>query len=152
MTYFTLQRPESRGSVRIASADPRAAPLIDLNYFAVEDDLATMRAGVRMCRDILAQPAFDRLKGPEYAPGADATSDAQIDRFLRRETFSNFHLSGTCRMGQDGDAVVDSRLRVRGLSGLRVADASIMPAIVSGNINAPTIMIAEKAASLIATE
>jgi len=152
MTYFTLQRPESRGSIKIASADPRAAPLIDLNYFAVQSDLATMREGVKMCREIVAQPAFDRLRGAEYAPGADATSDEQIDQFLRRETFSNFHLSGTCKMGRDSDAVVDNRLRVRGLSGLRVADASIMPVVVSGNINAPTIMIAEKAASLTATE
>ncbi|MEM7024377.1 MAG: choline dehydrogenase [Pseudomonadota bacterium] len=149
MLYFTLQRPESRGSIMIKSADPNDAPAIDLNYFDRPIDLETMREGIRMGREIVAQTAFDELRGEEYGPGAAATTDEAIDDYIRRTVVSNYHLSGTCKMGADEHAVVDERLRVRGLAGLRVIDASIMPTVVSGNTNAPTIMIAEKGSEMI---
>lgn len=150
MVVFTLQRPESRGSVMIRSADPRAAPDIDPNYFDAPIDLHTMREGVKIGREIFAQAAFDPYRGAEFAPGADVRTDAEIDEWVRRHVDSNYHLSGSCKMGHDAMAVVDDRLRVRGLDGLRVADASIMPTVVSGNTNAATIMIAERAARFIA--
>ncbi len=149
MVVFTLQRPESRGSVMIRSADPTVAPDIDPNYFDREVDLHTMRDGVKIGREIFAQPGFDTFRGPEYAPGPDVRTDAEIEDWVRRNVDSNYHLSGSCKMGQDEAAVVDDRLRVRGLEGLRVADASIMPAVVSGNTNAATIMIAERAADFV---
>lgn len=149
MVVFTLQRPESRGSVMIRSADPAAAPAIDPNYFDSEIDLQTMREGVKIGREIFAQSPFDPYRGSEYAPGADVRSDAEIEDWVRRNVDSNYHLSGSCKMGHDPMAVVDDRLRVRGLDGLRVADASIMPTVVSGNTNAATIMIAERAARFI---
>lgn len=149
MTYFTLQRPGSRGSVKIRSADPATPPAIDLNYFDDPNDIATMREGIRISRTLFAQPAFDPYRGEEYQPGSIARSDAELDAYIRSEVTSNYHLSGTCKMGTDTMAVVDHTLRVRGLDGLRVIDASIMPRIVSGNTNAPTIMIAEKGAEMI---
>ncbi len=149
MTYFTLQRPGSRGTVKIRSADPAQPPAIDLNYFDDPNDIATMREGIRISRRLFAQPAFDPYRGEEYQPGAAAQSDADLDAYLRSEVTSNYHLSGTCKMGIDPMAVVDHTLRVRGLDGLRVIDASIMPRVVSGNTNAPTIMIAEKGARMI---
>lgn len=149
MTYFTLQRPGSRGTVKISSADPAKAPAIDLNYFDDPNDIATIREGIRISRRLFAQPAFDPYRGEEYQPGAAAQSDADLDAYIRSEVTSNYHLSGTCRMGNDAMAVVDHKLRVRGLDGLRVIDASIMPRVVSGNTNAPTIMIAEKGAAMI---
>jgi choline dehydrogenase len=149
MLYFTLQRPESRGSIMIRSADPKQAPAIDFNYFEQQIDLDTLRDGIRIGREIVAQPGFDALRGEEYGPGAAAQSDAEIEDYIRRTVTSNYHLSGTCKMGADDQAVVDDRLRVRGLEGLRVVDASIMPTVVSGNTNAPTIMIAEKGAEMV---
>lgn len=149
MTYFTLQRPGSRGSVRVRSADPKMPPAIDLNYFDDPNDLAVMREGIRISRRLFAQPAFDPYRGEEYQPGIAAQSDAELDAYMRSEVTSNYHLSGTCRMGSDPLAVVDHTLRVRGLEALRVIDASVMPRIVSGNTNAPTIMIAEKGAEMI---
>jgi choline dehydrogenase len=149
MVVFTLQRPESRGAIMIRSADPRVAPDIDPNYFDQEIDLRTMREGVKIGREIFAQRAFDPYRGDEYAPGRDVVTDPQIDEFLRRTVDSNYHLSGTCKMGVDDLAVVDPDLRVRGIDGLRVVDASIMPTVVSGNTNAATIMIAEKGADYI---
>jgi choline dehydrogenase len=149
MTYFTLQRPGSRGTVMIASADPAAAPAIDLNYFDDLSDIATLREGIRISRELFAQPAFDPYRGAEYQPGAAAQSDAELDAYIRSEVTSNYHLSGTCKMGNDSMAVVDHTLRLHGLEGLRVIDASVMPRIVSGNTNAPTIMIAEKGADMI---
>ena len=149
MTYFTLQRPGSRGRVKICSADPAAAPAIDLNYLDDPNDIATIREGIRISRRLFAQPAFDPYRGEEYQPGAAAQSDADLDAYIRREVTSNYHLSGTCKMGNDSMAVVDDTLRVRGLDGLRVIDASIMPRVVSGNTNAPTMMIAEKGAEMI---
>ncbi|HTW29166.1 MAG TPA: choline dehydrogenase [Acetobacteraceae bacterium] len=149
MVVFTLQRPESRGTLMIRSADPRVAPDIDPNYFERAIDLRTMRDGVRIGREIFAQKAFDPYRGSEYAPGHDVRSDAEIDGFIRERVDSNYHLSGTCKMGIDAMAVVDPRLRVRGLEALRVIDASIMPTVVSGNTNAATIMIAERGAEFI---
>jgi choline dehydrogenase len=150
MTYFTLQRPGSRGRVKIRSADPAAAPAIDLNYLDDPNDIATIREGIRISRRLFTQTAFDPYRGEEYQPGAAAQSDADLDSYIRSEVTSNYHLSGTCKMGNDSMAVVDYTLRVRGLDGLRVIDASIMPRVVSGNTNAPTMMIAEKGAEMIA--
>jgi choline dehydrogenase len=110
-----------------------------------------MRAAVRLTREILAQPAFDQYRGREIQPGADATSDEAIDAFVRAKAESAYHPSGTCRMGRADDpmAVVDAETRVIGLGGLRVVDASIIPQITNGNLNAPTIMLAEKASDMI---
>lgn len=149
MVVFTLQRPESRGSVMIRSADPLAAPDIDPNYFECEVDLQTMRDGVKIGREIFAQHAFDPYRASEYAPGRDIRTDADIEAWIRRHVDSNYHLSGTCKMGIDDMAVVDENLRVHGIDGLRVVDASIMPTVVSGNTNAATIMIAERGADFI---
>ena len=149
MLVFTLQRPQSRGSVLARSADPRVHPDIDPNYFQHDIDLHIMRDGIKAARDIFAQKAFDPYRGSEYGPGSDIRSDAEIESYIRRNADSNYHLSGTCKMGIDAMAVVDPALRVRGLEGLRVIDASIMPSVVSGNTNAATIMIAEKGADAI---
>ena len=144
-------RPTSRGSIRLASADPREPPRILFNYLATEGDRREFRDGVRLTREIFAQKAFDPFRGAELSPGPAVTSDAALDAHLRRKAESAYHPSCTCTMGADDDplAVVDGDLRVRGTEGLRVVDASVMPAVVSGNLNAPTIMIAEKAADLI---
>jgi choline dehydrogenase len=142
-------RPLSRGWLELRSADPRRHPLIEPNYLAEERDRADLRACVRLTREIFAQPAFDRYRGQELRPGAEVEGDAAIDAFVRARADSAYHPCCTCRMGADSLAVVDSGCRVRGLDGLRVVDASIMPSMVSGNLNAPTIMLAEKAADLI---
>jgi len=141
-------RTESRGHVALRSNDPRDHPSILFNYMSTEADKREMRAAVRLTREVFAQKALDRFRGPELAPGPEATSDAAIDAFVRAKGESAYHPCGTCKMGgaEDGDAVVDEELRVHGIDGLRVVDASVMPSIVSGNLNAPTIMIAEKAA------
>jgi choline dehydrogenase len=142
-------RPTSSGSVRLRSSDPRQHPAIQFNYLQTEGDRAEMRAAVRLTREILAQHAFDPFRGPELRPGAAVVSDGQIDAFARARAESAYHPSCSCAMGSDPQAVVDGELRVRGVEALRVVDASVMPAVVSGNLNAPTIMIAEKAADLI---
>ncbi len=141
-------RSKSRGWVRLASSDPRDAPKICFNYLSHAEDLMEMRAGVRLTREIFAQAAFDRYRGREIQPGADCVSDEQIDAFVRDKVESAFHPSCTCRIGRRDDpmAVVDSEARVIGIEGLRVVDSSIMPSITTGNLNAPTIMLAEKAA------
>jgi choline dehydrogenase len=142
-------RPTSRGRVALRSADPRQAPSIEFNYMASEGDRQEMRDAVRLTREIFAQPAFDRFRGVELAPGPGVLGDADIDAFVRAKGESAYHPSCTCKMGSDELAVVDGETRVHGLDGLRVVDASIMPSIVSGNLNAPTIMLAEKAADMI---
>jgi choline dehydrogenase len=144
-------RPTSVGEVRLRSADPRQTPSIRFNYMATEGDRQEMRAAVRLTREIFAQPAFDPYRGAEVAPGAEVRSDAEIDAFVRAHAESAYHPSCSCKMGPDSDpsAVVDGACRVHGVDALRVVDASIMPNIVSGNLNAPTIMLAEKAADLI---
>ena len=144
-------RSRSRGFVRLRSAEPLEKPKILFNYMSDEEDWAEMRACVRLTREIFAQPAFNRYRGREIQPGAGVTSDAQIDEFIRARVESAYHPSCTCRMGTATDplAVVDPLTRVIGLEALRVVDSSIMPRITTGNLNAPTIMLAEKAADLI---
>lgn len=142
-------RPESRGSVHIRDADPRSAPAVDPNYLSTEGDRHLLRQAVRLTREIFAQPAFAPFRGREIAPGCGATSDAEIDAYIRATAESAYHPSCTCRMGSDDEAVVDPECRVNGVEGLRVVDASIMPSIPSGNLNAPTMMIAERAADLV---
>ncbi len=141
-------RSKSRGSVRLASRDPAARPRILFNYMSHPDDWTEMRACVRLTREIFAQAPFDRYRGREIQPGADVQTDAEIDAFIRDKVESAYHPSCTCRMGRPDDpmAVVDAETRVIGLDGLRVVDSSIMPSITTGNLNAPTIMVAEKAA------
>ncbi|RJG44387.1 choline dehydrogenase [Mesorhizobium sp. DCY119] len=147
--YLNISRPKSRGWLKIRSTDPVQHPVIQPNYFSDPDDIRVFREGIRIGRDIVAQSAFDPYRGVEYAPGPEARTDAQIDAYLRQNVETIYHPVGTCKMGSDDMAVVDDRLRVHGVAGLRVADASIMPTLVSGNTNAPAIMIAEKAADLI---
>ncbi len=144
-------RSKSRGWVRLRSADPREPPRIRFNYMSHDDDWLEMRACVRLTREIFAQAAFDPYRGREIKPGADVVSDEAIDAFVRREVESAYHPSCTCKMGatDDRSAVVDPEARVIGVENLRVVDSSIMPSITSGNLNAPTIMIGEKAADMI---
>jgi choline dehydrogenase len=144
-----VNRPLSRGEVRLASRDPLDRPIIDPDYLSARADLTRAIAGVRWNLKILYARAFDEMRGEEIAPGASLRSEADIESFVRRTASTTWHPVGTCKMGNDETAVVDARLRVRGLEALRVVDASIMPTIVSGNTNAPAIMIAEKAADLI---
>jgi choline dehydrogenase len=144
-----LLRPESRGYVRIKSADPRQAPAINPNYLATRKDCETITAGVSAMRRIFQAPALAKYIAEEFEPGVQCDNDADLLDFIRRRGSTTYHPVGTCRMGQDRKAVVDERLRVRGFSGLRVVDASIMPAVVSGNTNAATIMIGEKGADMV---
>ena len=142
-------RPTSRGHVRVRSADPSAAPEILFNYLGTEQDRKEIRAAVRLTRELFAQKAFDRFRGVELSPGPAVQSDAEIDAHIRANAETAYHPSCTCRMGTDEMAVTDGAARVHGVQNLRVVDASIMPAIVSGNLNVPTIMMAEKVADLI---
>lgn len=142
-------RPESRGSVHIRSADPATAPAIRANYLDTENDRRAIISAVRRVREIFAAPALDSYRDKEFLPGADVQSDEEILSYIRAEAESVYHPVGTCKMGNDDMAVVDERLRVHGVKGLRVADASIMPNVVSGNTNAPAIMIAEKCADMV---
>ncbi len=141
--------PQSRGSVRLRNCDPNSKPLIRFNYLSEEADRAGFRACVRLTREIFAQPAFDPYSDDELAPGADVQSDADIDAFVRAKAESAYHPSGTCTMGMGSDAVVDPSGKVHGIEGLRVVDSAIMPMIPNGNLNAPTIMLAEKLADAI---
>jgi choline dehydrogenase len=144
-------RPESRGRVALRSADPLDDPMIFANYLATEEDRRALRAGIEIVRAVADQPALKSLRGEEVEPGAAITSEADIEAWIRRSGETIYHPVGTCRMGVAGDAlaVVDDGLRVFGLDGLRVVDASVMPTLVGGNTNAPTIMVAEKAADMI---
>jgi choline dehydrogenase len=142
-------RPESRGSLRIRSADPAAPPEIRINYLATEADRRANIDGLRILRKILAAPALKPYVVDEVYPGAKLVSDEDLLAFCRQTGSTVYHPTSTCRMGHDALAVVDERLRVRGIEGLRVVDASIMPDLVSGNTNAPVIMIAEKASDMI---
>jgi choline dehydrogenase len=144
-------RPESRGRIALASADPLADPLIFANYLSQPEDRRVMRECVKIGRDVASQAALDPYRDEELAPGKDVRSDADIDAWVRRTAETIYHPVGTCKMGADGDpsAVVDAELKVRGIDGLRVVDASVMPTLVGSNTNAPTIMIAEKAADMI---
>ncbi|MCZ4351018.1 choline dehydrogenase [Roseovarius aestuarii] len=142
-------RPKSRGRITLASPNPDDAPLIRFNYLEDPQDRADFRAGLRLTRRLVSQPAFDPYRGEEIQPGAHMDSDEHLDAFVRARVESAYHPVGTCRMGTDPNAVVDGAGKVRHVDGLRVIDASIMPDIVSGNTNAPTIMIAEKMADAI---
>ena len=141
-------RSKSRGSVRLRSGDVEGKPEIRFNYMSHPEDWAEMRAAVRLTREVFGQAAFDPYRGEELAPGASVVTDEQIDRFVREKVESAYHPCGTCRMGRgdDAGAVVDAETRVIGVDGLRVVDSSIMPHVTTGNLNAPTIMIGEKAA------
>ncbi len=144
-----VNRPLSKGRVTLSSADPLDRPRIDPYYFSDSDDLRCLVAGVRWNLEILYGHAFDDIRGAELSPGLDIRDDAGLEDFVRRTASTTWHPTSTCRMGIDARAVVDPALRVNGVNGLRVVDASIMPSIVSGNTNAPVIMIAEKAGDLI---
>ena len=144
-------KPKSRGSVKVSNADPFTPPKIQFNYLQHQDDIEAFRACVRLSREIIAQPAMDKYRGEEIQPGQDVVTDEQIDAFVRSSVESAYHPSGTCRMGaiDDVNAVVDPHMRVRGLQGLRVVDSSVFPTLPNGNLNAPTIMVAERAADII---
>ncbi|HSV03490.1 MAG TPA: choline dehydrogenase [Phenylobacterium sp.] len=151
-TFHVCQlRPQSRGRIGLKSADPLADPAIFANYLSAEEDRRAIRQGVRMLREVARQAAFEPYRGPEFSPGEAVQSDAEIDAWIRRTAETIYHPVGTCRMGAAGDpmAVVDAELKVQGLAGLRVVDASVMPTLVGGNTNAPTIMIAEKACDMV---
>jgi choline dehydrogenase-like flavoprotein len=144
-----LLRPKSRGEVLLGDANPATAPRIEARFLSEPDDLELLLRGVNLSRRLLAAPAWDKVRGPEFRPGADVQSDDALREYIRKTCGTVFHPVGTCRMGRDADAVVDPELRVHGVDGLRVVDASIMPTLIGGNTNAPTIMIAEKAADMI---
>ena len=150
-THVDVMRPTSRGRLWLRSADPAAPPRLVINYMQTQEDIDALVAAVRLVREFHAQPAFDRYRGEELAPGPEIRDDSETVAWLRAYVGTCHHLVGTCRMGRDPDpgAVVDDRCRVRGIANLRVIDASIMPDVVSGNTNAPTIMIAEKAADMV---
>jgi choline dehydrogenase len=142
-------RPESRGEILLRSPDPREAPAIRPNYLSSARDRQVLRQGVKMLRAVFAQKPFDRFRGAELSPGPGVATDAGIDAWIARTASTVFHPVGTCRMGADGASVVDGALRLRGIAGLRVADASVMPSLPSGNTHAPTMMVAEMAAEFI---
>jgi choline dehydrogenase len=147
---FTLHvcqlRPESRGTIRLKSADPFVYPAIDANYLAERRDLDVLVAGTKMARRIFAQRAFDPVRGNELEPGPRRIDDTELADWVRQRCETIYHPVGSCKMGpaSDRNAVVDPQLRVRGVEGLRVVDASVMPTLIGGNTNAPTIMIAER--------
>jgi choline dehydrogenase-like flavoprotein len=144
-----LLRPKSSGTVKIAGRDPVLAPVIDPAFYADSEDLEDMVRGTRLARRILEAPAWNRVRGAEIRPGPTVQSDEGLKDYIRASSNTCFHPVGTCRMGKDEQDVVDAELRVRGVEGLRVVDASIMPGMIGGNTNAPVIMIAEKAADMI---
>ena len=142
-------RSKSRGSVWLKTREAHDHPGILFNYMSHEEDWEEMRAGVKLTREIFAQTPFDPFRGPELSPGIEVQSDDDIDAFIRARVESAYHPCGTCKMGTDPQAVVDPQCSVRGIEGLKVVDSSIMPQITTGNLNAPTIMLAEKAADII---
>ena len=142
-------KPKSRGAVTIKSANPTVAPKIQFNYLQHQDDIAAFRACVRLTREIIGQSAFDEYRDDEIQPGQEIQTDEQIDAFVRQAVESAYHPSCSCKMGEDDMAVVNSNTQVHGITGLRVVDSSIFPTIPNGNLNAPTIMLAEKAADII---
>jgi len=149
VVLVTQLRPQSRGQVRLRSANPAEAPAIEVNYLAHPGDLKRMIKGVKIARKMCHAAALAEFRREETHPGAGVITDREIEAFIRNEGWGIWHPVGTCRMGQDPLAVVDPELKVHGIQGLRVADASIMPLVTSGNTNAPTIMIGEKAAEMV---
>jgi choline dehydrogenase len=150
-THADLIRPTSRGRLTLADADPRTPPRLLFNYLQTLEDRIAVRTAVRQIREVHAQPAFAPYRGQELAPGDKVRSDSEIDDWIRATIETGYHPVGTCKMGpaSDATAVVDPTCRVHGVEGLRVVDASVMPSVVSGNTNAATIMIAEKASDMI---
>lgn len=142
-------RPESRGEVRLASADPFKHARVLNNFLATETDRRSLRDAIKIMRDIVSQTPLNKFRGRETVPGDDVRSDADIDAYVRKSLGTVYHPVGTCRMGPDEESVVDMEFRVRGCEGLRVIDASVMPDLVGGNINAPVMMVAEKASDII---
>ena len=142
-------RPRSRGTVRLASADPLAAPLIDPNYWSDPHDREMSLRGFRLAREIMAKPALKAFVLAERVPGPEVKSDDELVAYACASAKTDHHPAGTCRMGMDAQAVVNPDLTFRGLEGLRVVDASVMPNVITGNTNAATIMIAEKASDMI---
>ena len=149
MCHVCQLRPESRGEITLRSADPREAPVIAPNYLSEARDRETMRAAFKIMREVMHQPALAALSDGEIWPDPNVRADAEIDSFIQNSGGTVYHPVGTCRMGSDEEAVVDETLQVRGVDGLRVVDASVMPTLVGGNTHAPTVMIAEKAADMI---
>ncbi|MEL6323743.1 MAG: choline dehydrogenase [Pseudomonadota bacterium] len=149
MVHACQLRPESRGTITLGSPDPFDPPKIDPNYLAEEEDRRAMRESVKMVREVLKQNALSPYRGAEITPGESVRTDEEIDAFVRRTGETIYHPVGTVRMGVDTAAPLDSQLRLKGVDGLRVIDASVMPTLIGGNTNAPTIMIAEKAADMI---
>lgn len=147
--YAHPMRPESKGHIHIASADPRQPPAINFNFLSAPIDAEITARAVRIARAVMTAPAMADMQVTEIAPGASATTDDEILDWVKQAAETTYHPVGTCRMGTDSMAVVDDQLRVRGIAGLRVADASIMPTLTSGNTNAPAIMIGEKAADMV---
>ncbi|RWO07195.1 MAG: choline dehydrogenase [Mesorhizobium sp.] len=148
-TRIVAVQPKSRGSVELASNDPLAAPLIHQNFLSSPHDWQSLRAGFRVARNLAAQPSMTPFIASEFFPGSQCQSDDEIDEHIRNTSITVHHPAGTCRMGVDAESVVDPQLRVRGVAGIRAVDASVMPDLVCGNINAAVIMIAEKASDLI---
>jgi len=147
--HVSLLRPRSRGRVSLASPDPAAPPRIQGNFLSHPDDLERLKRGVHICRRLINAPAMSAYRGDEVLPGPAVNSDQDIEQFIRESLGTTFHPVGTCRMGRDALAVVDPELRVHGIDGLRVVDASVMPTVITGPTNAPVIMIAERAAQMI---
>jgi choline dehydrogenase-like flavoprotein len=141
--------PKSRGTVRLASADPVAAPLIDPHLLEHPDDIQPLIRALRIARAAFASAPFAEYEGTEVAPGPAVESDEAFDQYIRETGYTVHHPVGTCRMGSDAGAVVDSELRLNGIAGLRVADASVMPSIIGGNTNAPCVMIGERGADFV---
>jgi len=142
--WMDLSRPESRGAVTLRSADPADQPSIVFGHLAVRQDVRDLVDGIRLARELVRQPAWDAYRREELSPGPDVSTDAELQTYLRSRTGTSYHASGTCRMGASDEGVVDTEARVKAVRGLRVIDASIMPAVVTGNLNAPVIMMAEK--------
>jgi choline dehydrogenase-like flavoprotein len=147
--HACLLRPKSTGEVKLANKISTSAPKIYLNMLSHPDDMKVMVKAVKICRDIFSQPSLAKLIVKAIYPKSHCQSDEQIKEFIRSKANTIYHPVGTCKMGNDKDAVVDSHLLVHGMNNLRVVDASVMPTIISGNTNAPTIMIAAKAADMI---
>lgn len=147
--HMGSMRSPSRGRIHLKSRDPRQHPSILFNYMSHEQDWQEFRDGIRLTREIMNQPALDPYRGRELSPGVNVQSDAELDEFIRNHAETAFHPSCSCKMGSDDMAVVDGQGRVHGMEGLRVVDASIMPLIITGNLNATTIMMAEKIADRI---
>jgi choline dehydrogenase len=147
--WMDLSRPESRGSVTLRSADPAEHPSIVFNHLAARQDIVDLIDAIRLARKMARQPAWEGYRAEELVPGLEAESDVDLERFLRAKVSTSYHPSGTCRMGVDSDAVVDAEAKVRTVARLRIVDASIMPRVVTANLNASVLMMAEKVSDLI---